>query len=142
MRTDNAPFKGSSANGGLRVAFTYPLGEVKGGDAQRPEAAEHGEDGQAQVVPRRDHDEVVLALAVAGAVRLRRGGGSRSAHLNSRTTAKDAAASTNSQGILPLSTHVQTLQSQLTFNWKILCFSIKLDSRWFLFLVSRYIRDI
>lgn len=48
----------------------YLVRIVKGNDAQGPEAAEHGEDGQAQVVPRRQHDEVVLALAVAGAVAL------------------------------------------------------------------------
>lgn len=46
---------------------------VKGNDAQGPEAAEHGEDGEAQVVPRRQHDEVVLALAVAVAVTLEDG---------------------------------------------------------------------
>lgn len=51
---------------------TYPLGEVEGGDAQGPKAAEHGEDGQAQMITRRDHDEVVLTLAVTGAVRLER----------------------------------------------------------------------
>ena len=48
----------------------HPLREVERRDSQGPEAAEHGEDGQAQVVSRRDDDEVVLALAVAGAVRL------------------------------------------------------------------------
>lgn len=43
---------------------SYPLGEVEGGDAQRPEAAEHGEDGEAQVVPGRQREEVVFALAL------------------------------------------------------------------------------
>lgn len=43
---------------------------VKGNNAQGPEAAEHREDGQTQVVSRGQHDEVVLTLAVAGAVAL------------------------------------------------------------------------
>lgn len=43
---------------------------VKGNDAQWPEAAEHGEDGQAQVVPRGQDNEVVLAFAITGAVTL------------------------------------------------------------------------
>ena len=43
---------------------------VKGNNAQGPEAAEHGEDGEAQVVLRGQHDEVVLTLTVAGAVTL------------------------------------------------------------------------
>lgn len=55
---------------GRKSPSLYLVRVVKGNNAQGPEAAEHGEDGQAQVVPRRDHDEVVLALAVAGAVRL------------------------------------------------------------------------
>lgn len=38
---------------------------VKGDDAQWPEAAKHGEDGEAQMVPGRQHNEVVLAGAVA-----------------------------------------------------------------------------
>lgn len=46
------------------------MGQVEGGDAQRPEAAEHGEDAEAQVVPRGHHEEVVLALRVAGVVTL------------------------------------------------------------------------
>lgn len=46
----------------------HPLGEVKCRNPQRPEAAEHGEDGQAQVVSWGDHYEVVLTLTVAGAV--------------------------------------------------------------------------
>ena len=48
----------------------YLVGQVEGGDAQRPEAAEHGEDAEAQVVPRGHHEEVVLALRVAGVVTL------------------------------------------------------------------------
>lgn len=55
---------------GLRSLGLYLVRIVKGNDAQGPEAAEHGEDGQAQVVPRGQHNEVVLALAVAGAVTL------------------------------------------------------------------------
>lgn len=43
---------------------------AEGNNAQRPEAAEHGEDSQAQVVPRRKHQEIVLALALTGAVTL------------------------------------------------------------------------
>lgn len=43
---------------------------VKGNNAQWPEAAEHGEDGEAQMVPGWQHNEVVLTLAVAGAVAL------------------------------------------------------------------------
>lgn len=46
------------------------MGQVEGRDAQRPEAAEHGEDTEAQVVPRRHHEEAVLTLCVAGAVAL------------------------------------------------------------------------
>lgn len=49
---------------------THPLREVEGCDAQRPETAEHGEDGQAQVITRRNDNEVIFTLAVAGAVRL------------------------------------------------------------------------
>lgn len=55
---------------GLRSPSLYLVRVVKGNDAQGPEAAEHGEDGEAQVVPRGQHDEVILALAVAGAVTL------------------------------------------------------------------------
>ena len=46
------------------------MGQVEGGDAQGPEAAEHGEDAEAQVVPRGHHEEVVLTLCVAGVVTL------------------------------------------------------------------------
>lgn len=35
--------------------ISYPLGEVEGSNPQGPEAAQHGEQGQAQVVPRRKH---------------------------------------------------------------------------------------
>lgn len=50
----------------------HPLWEVKGCNPQRPETAEHGEDGQAEVVSWRDDYEVVLALTVTGAIRLHR----------------------------------------------------------------------
>lgn len=43
---------------------SYPLGEVEGGDAQWPEAAEHGEDRETQVVPGRQRKEVVLAFTL------------------------------------------------------------------------------
>lgn len=46
------------------------MGQVEGSDAQGPEAAEHGEDAKAQVVPRGHHEEVVLALCVTGVVAL------------------------------------------------------------------------
>ena len=46
------------------------MGQVEGGDAQGPEAAEHGEDAKAQVVPRGHHEEVVLTLCVTGVVAL------------------------------------------------------------------------
>lgn len=55
---------------GLRSLGLYLVRVVKGNDAQGPEAAEHGEDGEAQVVPRGQHDEVVLTLTVTGAVTL------------------------------------------------------------------------
>lgn len=54
----------------LRSLGLYLVRVVKGNDAQGPEAAEHGEDGEAQVVPGGQHDEVVLTLAVTGAVTL------------------------------------------------------------------------
>lgn len=41
------------------------MGQVEGRDAQRPEAAEHGEDAEAQVVPGWHHEKVVLTLCVA-----------------------------------------------------------------------------
>jgi len=43
---------------------SYPLGEVEGGDAQGPEAAEHGEDGETQVVPGRQCKEVVFTFTL------------------------------------------------------------------------------
>lgn len=52
----------------LRSLGLYLVRVVKGNDAQGPEAAEHGEDGEAQVVPRGQHNEVVLT--VTGAVTL------------------------------------------------------------------------
>lgn len=54
----------------LRSLGLYLVRVVKGNDAQGPEAAEHGKDGEAQVVPRGQHDEVVLTLTVTGAVTL------------------------------------------------------------------------
>lgn len=59
---------------GLRTLGLYLVRVVKGNNAQGPEAAEHGEDGEAQVVPRGQHDEVVLALTVTGAVTLQDSG--------------------------------------------------------------------
>lgn len=49
---------------GLGPTCSYPLGEVEGGDAQWPEAAEHGEDGEPQVVPGGQREEVVLTLTL------------------------------------------------------------------------------
>lgn len=43
---------------------SYPLGEVKGSDAQWPEAAEHGEDSESQVVPGGQREKVVFTLAL------------------------------------------------------------------------------
>ena len=40
----------------------YLVGQVEGGDAQRPEAADHGEGAEAQVLPGRAQQEGVLAL--------------------------------------------------------------------------------
>lgn len=51
----------------------YLVRVVKGDNAQWPEAAKHGKDGEAQMVPGRQHNEVVLALAVTGAVALEGG---------------------------------------------------------------------
>lgn len=48
----------------------YLVGQVEGRDAQRPEAAEHGEDAEAQVVPWGHHEEIVFALCVARVVTL------------------------------------------------------------------------
>ena len=48
----------------------YLVGQVEGGDAQRPEAADHGEDAEAQVLPWRGQQEGVLALRLAGVVAL------------------------------------------------------------------------
>ena len=55
----------------LRCAGPYLVRVVKGNNAQGPEAAEHGEDGETQVVPRGQHNEVILTLAIAGAVTLK-----------------------------------------------------------------------
>lgn len=56
--------------------WPYLVGQVEGGNAQRPEAAEHGEDAEAQVVPGGHHEKVVLALCITGVVALqeRKGG--------------------------------------------------------------------
>lgn len=48
----------------LCPSCSYPLGEVEGSDAQGPEAAEHGEDSKAQVVPGGQRHEVVFAFTV------------------------------------------------------------------------------
>lgn len=60
---------------GWRSQGLYLVRVVKGNNAQGPEAAEHGEDGEAQVVPRGQHNEVILALAIAGAVTLENNSG-------------------------------------------------------------------
>ena len=41
------------------------MGQVEGSDPQGPEATQHGEDAQAQVVSWWHHEEVVLTLGVA-----------------------------------------------------------------------------
>jgi len=56
---------------GLRSLGLYLVRVVKGNDAQGPEAAEHGEDGEAQVIAGGQYHEVVLALTVTGAVTLK-----------------------------------------------------------------------
>ena len=43
---------------------SYPLGEVEGSYAQWPEAAEHGEDSETQVVPGRQRKEVVFTFTL------------------------------------------------------------------------------
>lgn len=48
------------------------MGQVEGRNAQRPEAAEHGEDAESQVIPWGHHEEVVLTFCVAGVVTLQR----------------------------------------------------------------------
>lgn len=48
------------------------MGQVEGCNAQRPEAAEHGEDAESQVIPWGHHEEVVLTFCVAGVVTLQR----------------------------------------------------------------------
>lgn len=47
----------------------YLLWKVEGSDAQRPEAAEHGEEGQTQVVLRDHQREVALAVCVAEVIK-------------------------------------------------------------------------
>lgn len=64
--------------------ISYPLGEVEGSDPQGPEAAQHGEKGQAQVVPGGKHQEMILAFAVAGGVTLKNQMDSTYAHLPCR----------------------------------------------------------
>lgn len=49
---------------GLGPMCSYPLGEVEGSDAQWPEAAEHGEDSEPQVVPGGQCEEVVFTLTL------------------------------------------------------------------------------
>lgn len=43
-------------------AWSHLLGQVEGSDAKRPEAAEHGEDTEAQVISGRHQQEGVLTL--------------------------------------------------------------------------------
>lgn len=59
----------------------YPLGEVEGSNAQGPEATQHGEKSQAQVVPGGKHQEMILTFAVAGGVALQNQMDSAHAHL-------------------------------------------------------------
>lgn len=47
-----------------RPLDTYPLGEVEGSNAQRPETAEHREEGEPQVVPGRQGDKDVFAFTL------------------------------------------------------------------------------
>lgn len=47
-----------------RPRQAYLMRQVEGRDTQRPEAAEHGEDTEAQVVPWGHHEKVVLTLCV------------------------------------------------------------------------------
>lgn len=54
----------------LRSVGLYLVRIIKSNNAQGPEAAKHGENRQAQVVPRGQNDEVVLTLTVTGAVTL------------------------------------------------------------------------
>ena len=61
--------------------ISYPLGEVEGSNPQGPEAAQHGEKGQAQVVPRGKHQEMILTFAVTGGVALQNQMDSAYAHL-------------------------------------------------------------
>lgn len=55
---------------GLSSVGLYLVRIAKGDNAQGPEAAEHGEDRQAQVVTRGECEEVVFTLTIAGAVTL------------------------------------------------------------------------
>lgn len=50
--------------------WPYLVGQVEGCNAQRPEAAEHGEYAETQVVPGRHHEKVVFALCITGVVAL------------------------------------------------------------------------
>lgn len=61
--------------------ISYPLGEVEGSNPQGPEAAQHGEKGQAQVVPGGKHQEMILTFAVTGGVALQNQMDSAHAHL-------------------------------------------------------------
>lgn len=54
------------------MGISYPLGEVERSNPQGPEAAQHGEQGQAQVVSGGEHQELVLAFAVTRGVALQR----------------------------------------------------------------------
>lgn len=50
----------------LGPLYTYSLREVEGSNAQRPEAAEHGEEREPQVVPGRQGKEGVFTLTLRG----------------------------------------------------------------------------
>lgn len=52
----------------LGHGFIGLMGQVEGCNAQRPEAAEHGEDAEAQVVLWGHHEKVVLTLCITGVV--------------------------------------------------------------------------
>lgn len=71
---------------GLRSLGLYLVRVVKGNDAQGPEAAEHGEDGEAQVVPRGQHHEVVLTLTVTGVVTLEDSGLIKTNYMSEKET--------------------------------------------------------
>lgn len=64
MLLPSPPVEEVGQSGRLGPTCSYPLGEVEGGDAQWPEAAEHGEDSEPQVVPGGQREEVVFTLTL------------------------------------------------------------------------------